>query len=132
MREELMKQEIQEKKKEIGEQLRQSSFDSNPFDDMLYLATEILRNCLFDCSRFKNMELPENFRSNEESTERLVGRIMDIYSELNELSPEAAEVCRMTSGPMQNWETFNEINDNFIRFEKKYDTVYSQYSPVVN
>lgn len=132
MREELMKKEIQEKRKEIGEQLRQMSSKSNPFDEMIYLATEILRNCLFDCSRFNNKDLPEAFRSNKESTENLVDKIMQIYSELEELSPEAAEICRLTSGPMQNWETFNKINEGLIGFEKNYDTVYSQYSPVVN
>lgn len=132
MKEELMKKEIQEKRKEIGEQLRQMSSKSNPFDDMIYLATEILRNCLFDCSRFGNKDLPEGFRSNKESTERLFDKIMNIYSDLEDLSPEAVEVCRMTSGPMQNWETFNTINKNLINLEKEYDTVYSQYSPVLN
>lgn len=132
MREELMKKEIQEKTKEINEQLRQLSSESNPFDEMLHHATEILRNCLFDCSRFNNKDLPENFRSNRKSTERLFEKIMTIYSELEGLSPEAAEVCRMTSGPMQDWETFNKINDGLIEFSKKYETEYSQYSPIVN
>lgn len=114
--------------KEMKLELELHDVKDNPFDVMLHHSLELTRELLYACRRMRNLDVPEQIRTNKERLEFCMNRIEGEFSKLMDMSDETVAMCRETSCYYQSKE-FDKINKELLRIENNMETVWSRSVP---
>lgn len=127
--------EMMKQFKELGIEVKEGEFPTtnNPFDVMIYMGIEILRDMLFTYLRIRhNNKCIQEHCPSLESIAKKFDMIETYYKAFQAMDKEYVEICRTTSHFAENAGFINNLNNYLCSITQDMQTTYSKYTPAID
>lgn len=112
--------------KDISADCAVHNIEDNPFDVMLFLSIELVRDMIFASSRYRNPKFPKSLYLSQDAIESKVGIILYQLSKLEKVNPDTIAFLRKSSF---GYSAENSIYEYLLNLEKQLNTIYNHSVP---